>query len=426
MERSSDRVFKEYSLYSLGASLLLWVGFFVIYQNQFLEKTFFLSFLVVGNAYVYLHHQVAHESWADNITYYFLGQALLLGGISYEIQSVLPWFLAIVPASTYTLTQRQEEEKVKGILLFFITISASLGLRIVFENHTNKSFFELEMLFLVASAFWSLGSSYFSNLGKDLYHLLMRQSKMSALKEIDDGYKNRLFFHDVINQTHGVSLYLNHKLSLDEPLQPDEIRAVDSEIMNLQSILQDHFNMNHKNILKLDSVVSFDKAMEGILPVIENYIPKFKAHRSLILKSGLQEVVSSGKGGEEYPVHFASFIRILTNVIKNISEQSSSEVIFEFDYIETGLNVLIKNKIFRLTESKIHLAENLQDIILSEDQKEERPTSPLGLESIAFLCDSQGGKASFYIENSFWVTQIFLPRPELNPKLTSASFDQAA
>ena len=62
--------------------------------------------------------------------------------------------------------------------------------------------------------------------------------------------KDRLFFHDVVNQTHGLLLFLMHKEVNKEGLEFEEVQMIEKEIRTLQSLLQDHYNFKHKNLVK--------------------------------------------------------------------------------------------------------------------------------------------------------------------------------
>jgi hypothetical protein len=76
--------------------------------------------------------------------------------------------------------------------------------------------------------------------------------KTKSLKETpqtnEGDLKEKLFFHDIINQTHGLLLFFGQKELSQESIEGHELKMLASEIKTLQSLIRDHYNFRHKNL----------------------------------------------------------------------------------------------------------------------------------------------------------------------------------
>ncbi len=221
---------------------------------------------------------------------------------------------------------------------------------------------------------------------------------------------DRLFFHDLINQTHGVTLFLNYKVGISGNMNTEEIKDVLQEIKVLQSLIKDHFHFNHKNLHNMTELVSFHRIKHELVVVINNFLPEHRSNAHISFKNSLND--------ERVPclVNVPVLFRVITNLVKNISEENSKYVEIEFSYDVFGLNFQIKNKILNLNDDYRNVLFNLQKMILVEDNTLEQVStqeseSGLGLKSIFYLCEKAGGKCNFRLEGDYWITEVFLPDP---------------
>lgn len=187
--------------------------------------------------------------------------------------------------------------------------------------------------------------------------------------------KDRLFFHDVINQTHGINLFLSSKASLDS----SEIELLKNEVRTLQALIQSHFGLTHKNLNDNENQKGAQEKIRASLDkLIELYFPQAK-----------ESMVVNFKGEEGAEVDFIVLYRILNNLVKNMAEAKVSESHFCLNFTEQGLSVETKNPILDKNAFK--------------DRKGQ------GLDSIALLANENGGFFQYEIHQDQWLNHIFLP-----------------
>lgn len=222
------------------------------------------------------------------------------------------------------------------------------------------------------------------------------KKKLSNQTEVkgDHDLKERLFFHDIINLTHGLILYLHQKESTKESIAPDEVKMISNEIKTLQSLISDHYNFKHKNLVQTFDWVPFSYAKLAFNNLAQTYLND---------KSVTTSFDITGVKGDESLIYYPSFYRILNNLIKNISESNSTHVFFEFIITEAGLQMTSKNEMKVSNEKEI--PEHLARVILNEKAKIEG----LGLESIHHMAEENGGNFSFEIVDRMWINKLFLP-----------------
>lgn len=204
----------------------------------------------------------------------------------------------------------------------------------------------------------------------------------------------QLFFHDIINHTHGLLLFLNQKEHSKNAVTTEEVQLIAKEIKTLQSLIKDQYHLGHKNLNNAYDWVSFDHAYKAFTNLIATYFPKQEAHIAISLQ------------GEEGPsmglIYYPSFYRMMNNLIKNMSEAHASKITFSFELKEEGLFIESTNDI----KEQRDLPEYLSRTILNEDKSHEKG---LGLESITHMATVAGGDFSFEIHNQVWLSRIFLP-----------------
>lgn len=212
--------------------------------------------------------------------------------------------------------------------------------------------------------------------------------------------RERLFFHDMINQTHGLILFFNQRQSIKKNISVEEIQMLEREVRTLQSLIKDHFHYRHKNLPNTYDLVPFNIAEIAVKSLIQTYLPE-ESVRTYIIRDLLDE--------ESSVIYFPIFYRIMNNLIKNMAEAKTSEVHIHFYYNEAGLTIETKNQSKR-TQNLKEISDNLSQIILEENPQSS--AEGLGLESIHHLALECGGKFDFEISNNYWINRIFLPTPQ--------------
>lgn len=194
----------------------------------------------------------------------------------------------------------------------------------------------------------------------------------NEINEVDD----RLFFHDLVNQTHGMILFLSNKSSLDA----SEINLLKSEIKLLQTLVQRHFNFNHKNLEQHDLAENQSQKIESTLAkMIAIYYSEPAQQLSKIIYKGEISGI----------LDFVSVYRILNNIVKNMAEANVVEAQFLLEFNDSGLNITTQNQI--------------------ADQNSLDHDKGLGLKSMASIAQEAGGFFQYEIHNNTWVNQVFLP-----------------
>lgn len=206
-------------------------------------------------------------------------------------------------------------------------------------------------------------------------------------------FKERLFFHDIVNQTHGLLLFLNQKEISGENINREEIQLMQKEVKTLQSLIRDHFNYRHKNLVQTYDWVPLSYAKLAFENLSQTYFQDTEVNATFTIV---------GKEAEEDLIYYPCFYRILNNLIKNISEAQSTNAEFSFVMDEVGLTVITRNQ---LKKSTVNSSESLTRVILDEKQS----VKGLGLDSIHHLAEDHGGIFSFEIENNTWINKLYLP-----------------
>lgn len=206
--------------------------------------------------------------------------------------------------------------------------------------------------------------------------------------------KERLFFHDIINQTHGLLLYFSQKEMSHESLSPEEVKMITSEVKTLQSLIRDHFNYKHKNLGQTYDWVPFSYLQFSFSYLKMTYL----ADKDVTIN------FKNDGAGDEEEIYYPAFYRIMNNLIKNIAESRSQKVEFFFHLKSTGLSIETKNSMNDGKEKSI--PDHLTRAILSESNSQ---VIGLGLESIHHLASENGGEFAFEIVEGFWINRIFLP-----------------
>ncbi|MCO4794092.1 MAG: hypothetical protein KC493_10285 [Bacteriovoracaceae bacterium] len=413
---SSKIIQDQYLGFSFFASLFIWMGAWVLDSNPF-HQNFFLTGLMLGNLYFYYFgYGLVGASRLFVFPVYYLFQTLTLVGASFEQSSIGPLYLCLIPcaAGLYHFISRDlsfnQDNFLKGASLGAI----SLLMFLTFNSITKSELISLkETVFVGGFVFWFSGVIFWGirmafKENRSLIHNVLK--KQHAINLNDKESKDRYFFHDLINMTHGLNLFLGQKLSGGNSLDYNEVKSLRNEIKMIQSLIKDHFQLGHKNLFGTYEFVSFNFAKESIIKLVRSYLPEHLVETHFIFKGSISDTTSFEES-EKSIIHFPSFYRIINNLVKNMAEDKTTEVEFVFDYTDKGLSVTAKSKVFKLGDNHENLAKDLSDIIMGTDQfSPDDKAFGLGLKSIANLCDEQQGEFSFNIEDGFWVNRVFLPK----------------
>jgi len=154
--------------------------------------------------------------------------------------------------------------------------------------------------------------------------------------------KEKLFVHDLINQTHGLLLFLNHKHLTGEGVQADEVQLIEKEIKTLQSLIRDHYNFKHKNLVQTYDWVPLSYAKLAFTNLANNFLSEVNVSATFLIQ---------GERIEEDLIYYPCFYRIVNNLVKNISESRCDKVEFHFLLNEKGLFIETKNSLKKSLKS---------------------------------------------------------------------------
>ncbi len=415
-----------YLLLSFAVSVFLWLGL-ALTQPQFFINSFFISSLVAVN-YSCFCHGLGHGSTLSDAKAFaalLLTQFSLFVGCAFEYQATSMIYLAVFPclAACYTMLTSERDFRSgvfsKDLIPPFVGVSFYL---IFMTVKNNLAWTTVDLFSFSSFVVWSIGTLYW---GSTLVRLENKSLISSILKRGHGNYRwrmdkdrqkeDRMFFHDVINHTHALNLFLQQKLSTDSTMQEQEIYAVMNEVKSLQSLVSDHYGYKHKNLLSTLNWVELDFAMGGFHRMIHSLLPGNIDIQ--IEQLGKLDRAQFDRSRVNLIVHYPSFIRICTNLIKNIAEQNPKKAFFRFEASDKSITILFKNKMGHLHSVSKNLEHALSDNILSADKNE--PSDHLGLESVQSLCLDNGGHFEFKIDDGYWTAIVELPLKE-NEQLSDA------
>jgi hypothetical protein len=201
--------------------------------------------------------------------------------------------------------------------------------------------------------------------------------------------RERLFFHDIINLTHGLILFFNQRQNSKKGIEPSEIQMLEGEVRALQSLIKDHFHYKHKNLTNDDDWISFEVSEIAMKSLIQNYLPK-----------GSVQILKSGTPASGAMIYFPVFYRTMNNLIKNMAEADASDIHIHFNFEVNGFSIETKNQI---------------------PDKRTRIIKGIGLESVRLLVEEYGGQFEFESTKDWWINRLFLPYPEYQTKTKKAA-----
>ncbi len=192
----------------------------------------------------------------------------------------------------------------------------------------------------------------------------------------------KFFYHDIVSQIHGLRLFIQSKKDHKKNLNSDDLSLIYNELGNLQNITLDFFKENHKN---LDENSNFLKSND-----IHSYINELKKVYLLDSKLWISEI---GRPIDEVYYHRAIFIRVLSNLFKNIQESVKTEAYLTVNYLSSGeIEFSFKNDFYRKNNSSGQV-----------DIRE-----PIGIKSILELSEEQGWKIDSKLEYDQFETSLIV------------------
>ena len=393
----------------------MWLGSWFIDKDPF-KQNFFITSLLLGNLYFYrFAYDLAGASRLFIFPAYYLFQTLCLVGVSFEHSSIGPLYLSIIPcaAGLYHFISKDlsfnQEHFIKGASLGIIAVLMYTAVSGITHQYLlgprEVVYIGGFVLWFAGIVFWGIRMAFKEN--RSVIHSILRKQHVS--EHDDKESKDKYFYHDLINMTHGLNMYLGHKVSGGNSLDYNEVKTLRNEIKMIQSLIKDHYKYGHKNLFGTYDYVSFNFAKDSIQKMVRSYLPENLVDSHFIYKGMISETADY-EVAEKCLVHFPSFYRIINNLVKNMAEDQTNEAEFVFDYDENGLTVTAKSKVFKLGDDHENLAKDLSAIIMGNDKyNSDDKANGLGLKSIASLCEEQGGEFSFSIENGYWVNSVKLP-----------------
>jgi len=320
---------------------------------------------------------------------------------SCELNSLAPLLYLTVPLYfTVTFTSRQNESDWFYPKIIFWGATAE----VVFASLKNGELFWPWTILAIMAPFFMMSRA----------RSLMSHGESEIVTNRKQA--DRFLFHDIVNQTHGIKLFLNHKLEGKRSLPEDAVAMLIAEIESIEKILYHHYGYTHKNLKKGDDILTFDRCWTIVWPIIQSYLSSDV--KLVITHTGRIGQSADYRDRVRCLVHLPSFSRIMINLFKNITEASSKEVEIKFSYDLDGLHIELVNSIVdkRLLKEP---SESLKKIILSRPdehlgERDIKELEGLGLLSIAKIAQDLGGEFQFYIDEKrvSWVSKLYLPNPD--------------
>ncbi len=203
--------------------------------------------------------------------------------------------------------------------------------------------------------------------------------KKSIQENKSTSIRERLFFHDLINHTHGLILFLNSRFNSSKGIEVSEIPMLEKEIKTLQSLIKDHFHLGHKNLDDQYDWVPYTVCEATIKSLMQIYLTNSKLNFKASRKEARDQTL----------LYFPTFFRIINNLIKNMAEAKTDDCELVISLTNDHLLIETKNKI--------------------EDCNAQVNFMGVGLESIKYLALESGGQFTYETENGFWVNKLLLP-----------------
>jgi len=192
----------------------------------------------------------------------------------------------------------------------------------------------------------------------------------------------KFFYHDIVSQIHGLRLFIQSKKSNQKSINEEELSLIDNELSNLQNITLDFFKENHKNLTNEKQIMTSDE--------FHTYINELKKVYLLDSKLWISEIGSPVK---DTFYHRAFFIRVLSNLFKNIQESVKSEAYLTVNYLSSG-------------EIRFSFKNDFLKNYASNEYHSNRES--LGIKSVFELSEDQGWSYDHKFEEDQFETSLII------------------
>lgn len=222
------------------------------------------------------------------------------------------------------------------------------------------------------------------------------------------------FFHDMLNHTHSLGLYLEFRIKNGRGLGHEESRKIADEIKLMQALLQEKYETTEGES-HYYSVISFDLIKAPLVDLVKTYLPEHISHTSISFGGML---LSAESDKNNCMIHYPTVHRITNNLIKNISEAGGQDVRIHFDYDQDGLYIEARNKVQNVEKA----SNELKKLECSIDKNGSignysDDCKGIGLKSVNELCVEAGGEFKVFIDGDYWVVKLFIPGPDSSAEL---------
>ncbi len=398
MAFKQQKIVSSYLLVSwmIASALLLEVLLFDVPRSS--SPLFFLSLFWVANGYFYQKSNLILSPFVSQkiVASFFLFQFSTLLVQSFLTQKIGLLFLSFIPilaATAYFLTSSLERPKQRLNRLQWLYASVlvmGLALNLAMNSsfpRTDQSFTALVWFFLWSSAVIVIGQ---------------RRTFESSAKS-DESEKEQFFAHDLINHSTALKLFMKNKKALTK----EECSLVLNEIEALESLVVDHFQLKHQSLRDQSEW----RLLVDIRSNVYSLIQTFLIEQSRIVHLHFFDSAEiSLIEDHQLKIHFPSFLRIFSNLIKNASDHGSPEVEVLCRLVKVKedfqMDMVIKSKLKNQLASNEDMAQSLSTLILTE---EVDGRAHLGLESVQRLCEESGGQFNFSLEGQLWVNHLIIP-----------------
>jgi hypothetical protein len=131
--------------------------------------------------------------------------------------------------------------------------------------------------------------------------------------------KNQTFLHDLVNHTHGLLLFLNQKKRIGK-MDLSDIEELINELKLMQNFIRVEGEFVHRDISDLDINVGIEEILKISKSLISLYFPE-----SIVdFKTNIDHLKYDPS--QNLKLNSVLYYRVLSNVIKNISEATPTFV----------------------------------------------------------------------------------------------------
>lgn len=393
-----------------SVSVELWS--FSVLEEPLVASFFVINFYVFSSLYPY----VGLIGPDLNLLGFFLFQFSCLQLIGLEQGRVEYFYLATMPIVAVLFGIQSDWHSSPRFKLRMATVALGLAgfsfLSFLLHPTFSKDW-PLSVTLLAAFCLWQFGTIYLANVEwmrmsrKTLVNFMRNKQGEKGDFFLHPAERERYFFHDMVNHTHGMSLLLRYRLMKNRGLTYEEALGFSNELEALQALVKEHFGYGHKNLIENDSHEwrNFSELKNMTYNLVQSYFPESNMDVFYLFKGSLEEGLD-----HDPKLPFVAFHRIVTNMIKNCSEAGSQKVEIIFEGDATELKLTVKNDVYKNHAYGYDLGKTLEKMISNGEESHKK--NGVGLESIESLCKSYEGHFNFFIEEGHWVAIVTLPFKE--------------